>query len=198
MCVYCDREMPADTGVRVHVPRREASAPGAVPKDERGAQPAIANGLSAILSRRAQGKSRADEEKAADHRFLFAPGNDGGWIVCGVADTVPADLEIPSAHQGGPVAEIGPEAFRGLRVARVRLPSSLRRIGSGAFRDCSLLYEVTGGENIQLIGKEAFRGCCRLCRFPMLKTGGVSISYSSFAGCYQLGLAMESGCVPDE
>lgn len=195
VCIYCDREIPADKGVRAFVRSQGPDAGHVGTEEKRTARPRIANGLAAILSQRAQG---GGAEAAPDDLFLFSRSDGAGYIVYGIAGTVPADLEIPSAYRGKPVVEIGPEAFRGLQVARVCLPPSLRRIGCGAFRDCSLLYEVTGGDNIERIDREAFRGCCRLSRFPSLEAGGKSISHTSFAGCYQLGLAAESGCVPDE
>lgn len=191
-CFYCGRRIAEDTGVRTFIRSREsAKAVQATVSESRNGR-IIPNGLDAILARRKEKKGK--EERTEAVIFTFAPGIDDGYMICGIADAVSEELILPDCYQGKTVTEIGPGSFRGLNMTKVFIPSSVRRIDEGAFENCEYLFEVAGGEEVRLIGKSAFRGCCSLARFSVLEAGNMHIHPSSFSGCYQLGLSAESTC----
>lgn len=199
-CPYCDRLIDAEKGIPAFVRDVQADPLGraaslvktaeesaAVPK------PTIARGMNAVLAARKTRREQKDAQTESDFLFADAASSDG-LMVCGYIGAYPAELVIPSQHNGRPVVEIGREAFKEKPVSRVVIPPSVQSIGEGAFQDCVSLYEVGDGSGIRTIGKDAFKGCCALNRFPVLLSGGIQASYSSFAGCYHLGLGAESAC----
>lgn len=66
-------------------------------------------------------------------------------------------LKIPSQIDGRPVVEIGAEAFseNGALLSKIEVPSSVRRIGKGAFKMCMSLTELILHEGLEEIGAEA-------------------------------------------
>lgn len=168
-CIYCDHLILADTGAPVYLGYQAAD--------------------------HTEGQAAASPEVPGGDAFLFeeATQNDG-LAVCGYIGADPTDVVIPAAHNGRPVTEIGWEAFRGLPVRSVTLPDTILRIGEAAFRDCGELFAVKGGGELLTVGEKAFAGCAALSRFSALDCLKVSIAYTSFAGCYQLGLLAERNC----
>ena len=66
--------------------------------------------------------------------------------------------------------EIGAYAFNGCQsLQRIYLPSTLKRIGRFAFRDCSLI-DVILPQGIEVVEKNAFQGCSSMRRFFMPDT----------------------------
>jgi hypothetical protein len=59
------------------------------------------------------------------------------------------------------VKEIGPYAFYGCsNLTEITIPASVLTIGHSAFENCTLLNKVTiKGDNLKLIGKNAFKEC---------------------------------------
>ena len=57
------------------------------------------------------------------------------------------------------VTEIEEEAFAGLNVHVVELPEGLKKIGPGAFRDCTDLLAINYPDSLVEVGDEAFAGC---------------------------------------
>lgn len=64
------------------------------------------------------------------------------------------ELNIPEG-----VEEIADDAFADTRLSRVRLPSTLKKIGSGAFSGCIALEGIALPEGLTEIGEKAFGGC---------------------------------------
>ena len=191
-CIYCGRGIAEDTGVRTFIrPKKSAKAVQAIAQEASNGR-MITNGLDVILARRREQKRQEDRAEAG--RFIFAPGIDNGYMICGIGDALSEELILPDHYHGKPITEIGPGAFRGLNIAKVYIPSSVHRIDEGAFENCQYLFEAAGGEEVRLIRESAFRGCCSLARFSALETGNLHIHPSSFSGCYQLGLSAESTC----
>ncbi|MBQ2118913.1 MAG: leucine-rich repeat protein, partial [Clostridia bacterium] len=68
------------------------------------------------------------------------------------------DLEIPSAHHGLPVTEIGANVFRDCTfLTTIRLPASIQGIQPRAFEGCVNLKDVTILNHAR-IAEDAFRG----------------------------------------
>lgn len=63
----------------------------------------------------------------------------------GTADITGEDIAIiPSSIGGSPVVEIGEEAFAeyGALLSKIEVPSTVKRIGKGAFKMCMSLTEL--------------------------------------------------------
>ena len=188
ICPFCDSPADQAGGVRAYVPGLEAGKPASSsPKLP------VRNALREILEERE--KQQAADSTGRIQDFVFVPCEAAeGWTVCGFTGAATARLTIPSRYQGLPVVEIGRDAFRSSPVASILLPSSVRKICEGAFRDCRFLYEIADASGLCVIEAAAFHGCGRLSRFPALRQRRISATHSSFAGCYQLGLEAESAC----
>lgn len=66
-----------------------------------------------------------------------------GYIVTGYSGSATA-LTVPDWYQGLRVTEIGTGAFQGnTAIKSVSLPSTIVRIGSAAFKDCTSLSKIT-------------------------------------------------------
>ncbi len=75
-----------------------------------------------------------------------------------------ARLEIPEKIEAGgkyyPVVGIGAEAFRGCeKLAGIKLPESLKKIGNRVFYECEKLFEVALPENVSDMGDDIFCNC---------------------------------------
>lgn len=98
-----------------------------------------------------------------DYRCAYlydAVGNNA--VIRGVIDEISAigELEIPSTIDGKSVTEIGNEAFLCSSLIQVTIPSSVTKIGNGAFRESYDLSKVTiEGSGLTTIGNSAFRDC---------------------------------------
>ncbi len=190
-CKFCGRSLEAVEGTPAYLGyTQEKTHDG-----QKTGKEQIPNGMSAILRARKEKKEAgsADSAPHQDAAFRFASAEDG-VAVCGFIGADSTELIIPSQHGGRPVVEIGREAFANLSVCSAVLPPTVHTIADGAFKNCARLFEVKGGEGLGMIGMEAFAGCCMLSRFPALNNPGVCASYSSFAGCYRLGLRTEQNC----
>ena len=110
---------------------------------------------------------------------------DGGWTVAGPAAYGEERLAVAAKHESQPVVKIAPSAFahnasiREIALAegleeigndafaytgaeKVRLPDSLKRVGSNAFLSCTALAEVTLGEGTERLDAYAFAYCTAL------------------------------------
>ena len=96
--------------------------------------------------------------------FSYAK-TDGGVKITAVRVRSRA-LKIPESYQGQPVVEIADSAFyRSEDLRSVTIPSSIKRIGTGAFADCeklnTLRFEKGGACTI---AESAFQGCVLLSK----------------------------------
>ena len=66
-----------------------------------------------------------------------------------------------------PVKEIAEHAFTANYIGYVTLPPTLTKIDARAFKGCSNLIAVYGGENVTYIGEEAFAECTNLTEISM-------------------------------
>ena len=86
-------------------------------------------------------------------------------------------IDLPS----GVVTNISNEAFEGSGLLDVVIPSSVRNIGTGAFRQCSNMTSVVIGKGVQSIGNQAFKYCQAL-KFVELPQN-VDVGRNAFEGC---------------
>ena len=96
------------------------------------------------------------------------PGSDFSYSVNGNQLTITgyngtrAAIEIPSTIDDKPVTAIGENAFHNASVTSVKLPSSIKAIGKGAFQSCTGLQTIALPSGITYIESNAFRGCSSL------------------------------------
>ncbi|MCC8141289.1 MAG: leucine-rich repeat domain-containing protein [Lachnospiraceae bacterium] len=82
---------------------------------------------------------------------------DGIRILRYAPETEEDAVSIPSHIEGDPVVEIGEDAFseEGVFLSCVEIPSTVKRIGGGAFRMCMNLTELILHDGLERIGEEA-------------------------------------------
>ena len=109
-----------------------------------------------------------------------------GWY--GYAKPV-GNLVIPDEvvydEQTYNVTTIGGNAFGGLPLTSIELPSSLTSIGGYAFEGCSSLTSIEIPSGVTSIGESAFRDCSSLTSV-VLPSSLISIGESAFYGCSSL------------
>jgi len=91
--------------------------------------------------------------------YSYDPIQTGIVITGYFPDDLPElSLSIPSHINGLPVTEIGGEAFseNGAQLSQIEVPSTVRRIGNGAFRMCISLTELLLPDGLEWIGRDAF------------------------------------------
>ncbi len=81
---------------------------------------------------------------------------------------------------------LGAYSFASLaKLATVKLPTSIKSIGSGAFSSCTNLREVEFQAGLQTIGSSAFSGCKNLSVFES-QAGLQTIGSNAFSNCSSL------------
>ena len=111
--------------------------------------------------------------------------SDDTYAVSGGTTTYMTDIVIPDTHNGKPVTEILPEAFKEhSNIKSVRLPSSLKIIGKDAFYHCGI-STIDLPSSLETIGYGAFSGCSQLETID-LPSSLETIGYGAFKGCSQL------------
>lgn len=105
------------------------------------------------------------------------------------------NLVIPEYIDGLPVISVSiicAQTENKNKIESVTLPSSLRVINDGAFKDMFNLKTVTMGEGVEQIGDEAFSGCCSLKNINFSKNI-MRIGSNAFYRC----TALESVVLPE-
>lgn len=65
------------------------------------------------------------------------------------------------------VITICDDAFAGSSIENLTIPSSVQNIGKRVFKECEELASVVLGENVEIIGTEAFCGCNKLAEMKV-------------------------------
>jgi len=86
-------------------------------------------------------------------------------------------IDLPS----GVVTNISNAAFEGSGLLDVVIPSSVKNIGTGAFRQCTNMTSAVIGKGVQSIGNQAFKYCQAL-KFVELPQN-VDVGRNAFEGC---------------
>ncbi len=98
-----------------------------------------------------------DADATADTYFDFEDVDGGVAISAKAGETLPQDVVLPSVHGSKAVVAIKSSAFEQQPAMRaVKIPASIRSIGQYAFRNCTALETVGGGENLGEVGYGAF------------------------------------------
>lgn len=113
-------------------------------------------------------------EYEVEEGFAYITGYNGTYT----------DIEVPSELGGAAVVEIY-EAFSGKPITSVKLPDTLKMIGSDTFKDCKKLTEITLPQGCKSIESEVFSGCTSLQKIN-LPDGLTKIGYAAFSGCASL------------
>lgn len=98
--------------------------------------------------------------------------------VCNNAFTNCSKLKNLSLPEG--LTEIESSAFNNCAITGIRLPSTLKYIGSATFQDCKYLEEIVIPENVQSIGSDAFLRCNSL-KDVYVKNANTKICNDSFS-----------------
>ena len=77
------------------------------------------------------------------------------------------EIIIPSTYRHLPVTQIGTDSGKsGFKSAvSIILPDSVTTIAANAFKDCTLLEEITFGANMENVYEDAFDGCDKLLEY---------------------------------
>ncbi|EAY05052.1 surface antigen BspA-like [Trichomonas vaginalis G3] len=121
---------------------------------------------------------------------LLSSGND--YIVSGFSNRCVNVVEIKSVADGKNVVSIANNAFKNQScIEEVKLPETIREIGSNAFENCINLVKVSfiTSSSLTTIGSSAFKRCSKLNSFGDLSKV-TTIGEYSFQWC----LALSSLC----
>ena len=116
--------------------------------------------------------------------YLFCP-NGEGQIIIEAIDLTDKDITIPDMFFTLPTKVIVHGAFSCTDIETVRIPSSIKIIGTGAFYRCKNLKEVSFEEGLEKIDAGAFGYCDKLEEIE-LPASIKHVSRSAFIGCSQL------------
>ncbi|KGR81762.1 leucine-rich repeat protein [Lysinibacillus odysseyi] len=94
-------------------------------------------------------------------------------------------IVVPAMFNGRPVTTVAHEGFANKEILSVQLPATLTEIGSGAFKNCTLLEHVSIQEGVTRIGGAAFQGCHSLTSLSLPESLAEIGSYA-FDECFNL------------
>ncbi len=98
-----------------------------------------------------------EADATADTYFDFEETDGGVSIAAKAGVDLPQSVVLPSEHEGKAVVAVKSSAFEQQPALRtVKIPASVRKIGQYAFRNCTALETVNGGDNLEEIGYGAF------------------------------------------
>lgn len=98
-----------------------------------------------------------DADATAETYFAFKDVEGGVEISAKDGQTLPQDTILPATHEGKAVVAIAEEGFAYQPALRgLKIPASVKKIGVRAFRGCSALATVSGGEDVEEVGYGAF------------------------------------------
>jgi|LGVF01.2.fsa_nt_gb uncharacterized repeat protein (TIGR02543 family) len=118
---------------------------------------------------------------------------EGGYYVSAIDESITGDLVIPSVYNNGingqkPVTIIMDDAFDGLDITSLTIPSSIITIGDSAFAGCTNLIRVDVPDGVTAIGNNVFDGCTNLTNVT-LPNSLTTIGDYAFNNCELLAVA---------
>lgn len=102
-------------------------------------------------------QSPSNDNLSARSEYKYTEQNGKVTITAYTGSSI--DVNIPSKINGMPVVAIGDEAFRGMQIRNVTIPSGVKEIGWFAFSGCTVLESVTLPSSVTSIGYGAFDYC---------------------------------------
>ena len=121
------------------------------------------------------------QSAAPEEGFSYQQASGGVEVTGYAADAT--ELSIPEELGGSKVVGIANSALSGHTSLRsVSLPSSLERVGAGAFRGCSSLAGVDLPASVSFVDNDAFDGCSSLSSVT-LPEGLRGLGSRVFSGC---------------
>lgn len=113
------------------------------------------------------------------NRFSSIKNADGGVSIVGYYGNE-TNIVIPSEVDGLPVTEIRFSSFdRNDTITSVYIPGTVKKIGDGAFSECSKLSSVVMEDGVEEIGIYAFKDCPNLRNITIPSTL-VTVHYTAF------------------
>ena len=101
-----------------------------------------------------------EEENEPTNEFTYKLEDDKAIITGYIGKGT--SIIIPSIIDGHTVSGIADEAFKGLKITSVSIPSTVKSIGWFSFSDCISLTAVVIPDSVTSIGYEAFSGAKNL------------------------------------
>lgn len=111
--------------------------------------------------------------------FIFSQ-TEGGYSISAKTDVqLPENVVIPKTYNNQSVVAIADQGFYAQNVKSVKIPQTVKHVGSIAFSSCPNLEKVIILEGTETIGDFAFYSCPKLvsCELP---ESLISIGISSF------------------
>lgn len=109
--------------------------------------------------------------------------------VTGCMTSRTGDVNISSSvsyeDQSYTVTAIGADAFSGMLISGIKIPSTVTTIGNRAFADCSSMTWITIPESVTTIGISALSNCEKITKVT-IPSKVTTISNSLFSGCQSL------------
>lgn len=105
------------------------------------------------------------QDAITDHQYLYTISNGKATIIGFLYDStliLDGHLAVPATLGGYPVTSIADNAFAGLPVTYVMLPSTLTHIGWFAFSGCLELHVLAVPDTVSRIDYGAFESCPNL------------------------------------
>ncbi|MBR1676206.1 MAG: leucine-rich repeat domain-containing protein [Clostridia bacterium] len=101
-------------------------------------------------------------------------------------NNMPAEVILPSTHEGKPITSIGDRAFYWCRsLTSIELPSNVTIIGNYAFWSCASLTSIELPSSVTYIGDLAFANCFSFTSRE-IPSNVTSIGSAAFANCRSL------------
>ena len=162
-CGKKTEKTPAESGVSSEETHAAESKENTETKTEPSAEPAVETAVSETAE-------TPNETAESDNiKWDYTVLEDGTISLYGYeTDQIPEVMEVPSAVDGKTVTEIESLFISEENVKKVILPSTLKSIGSEAFRGSASIEEVEINSIIEFINAKAFYECSgvRSLTFP--------------------------------
>ena len=128
------------------------------------------------------------KESTSDEYFTFTylSETDSYEIKAKDVNNMPAEVILPSTHEGKPITSIGDRAFYWCRsLTSIELPSNVTIIGNYAFWSCASLTSIELPSSVTYIGDLAFANCFSFTSRE-IPSNVTSIGSAAFANCRSL------------
>lgn len=107
-----------------------------------------------------------DEEKELEFSLL-----DSGSYSVSVGNMQDEEyIEIPSSKNGRFVTEIAHDGFKGAKLKKISIPSTIKKIGGNAFAECEFLESIELPSSLESVGYSAFSKCRSLSSMTLYNT----------------------------